>query len=125
MAAQAFLYNAVFFTYGVVLVRYEHAAPASVGLYLLPLALGNFCGPLALGHLFDTIGRRQMIFATYAISAVVLAVSAALFSAGALNEASRVADSGSPQDRNSAPSVSAAPGRTSTTPVGSSVTRSP
>ena len=66
MVAQAFLYNAIFFTYALVLTRF-YDVPASVtGLYLLPFAVGNVIGVFALGSLFDTIGRRQMIAATYA-----------------------------------------------------------
>ena len=48
-------------------------------------ALGNLIGPLAIGRLFDTIGRRRMIAGTYILSGVLLAVSAFLFNAGALN----------------------------------------
>ena len=84
MAAQAFLYNAVFFTYGVVLTRFEHVAPGRAGLYLLPLAIGNFCGPLLLGPLFDTIGRKAMIAGSFAISGVLLTATAVLFGLGLL-----------------------------------------
>ena len=84
MVAQAFLYNAIFFTYALVLTRF-YDVPASVtGLYLLPFALGNVLGVLALGSLFDTVGRRQMIAATYAASAVLLIVTGWLFAADAL-----------------------------------------
>ena len=72
MASQAFLYNAVFFTYGQVLTHYEGVAPHRVGLFILPLAIGNFLGPLLLGPLFDTVGRRRMIFATYGISGILM-----------------------------------------------------
>jgi MFS family permease len=82
MITQSFLYNAIFFTYALVLKNFYQVDNAS--LYFIPFALGNLAGPLALGHLFDTIGRRKMIFATYGISAVILAVSAALFHAGVL-----------------------------------------
>jgi MFS family permease len=84
MAAQAFCYNAIFFTYALILTRFYGIAPESVGLFLLPFAAGNFLGPLLLGRLFDTIGRRRMIAATYAISAVLLAITGYLFSIGAL-----------------------------------------
>jgi MFS family permease len=84
MVAQAFLYNAIFFTYALVLTRF-YAVPASVtGLYLLPFAVGNVLGVFALGSLFDTIGRRQMIAATYAASAVLLVITGWLFAADAL-----------------------------------------
>ena len=82
MVAQACLYNAVFFTYGMVLTRYEHVSAARVGLFILPIAASNFLGPLLLGTLFDTIGRRRMIFATYGVSGVLMVGVAALFAGG-------------------------------------------
>ena len=85
MVAQAFLFNAVFFTYGLVLTNYEHVASVDVGLYILPLCAGNLFGPLVLGHFFDTIGRKKMIAGTYAISGVLLAVVAVLFGEGLLD----------------------------------------
>ena len=85
IASQAFLYNAIFFTYALVLTRFYDVAPADTGLYLLPFALGNFLGPLLLGPLFDRWGRRKMIAATYAISAVLLWITGALFARGALS----------------------------------------
>jgi MFS family permease len=75
MLAQAFLYNALFFTYGLILSRFYGVAPEATGLYLLPLAAGNFMGPLLLGHFFDTIGRRRMIAGTYLISGALLALT--------------------------------------------------
>ncbi|HVZ06386.1 MFS transporter [Rhodopila sp.] len=79
MVAQAFLYNSVFFTYGLVLTRF-HAVPAGhVGAYILPLTLGNFLGPICLGPLFDTIGRKPMIAGTYAVAGALLAGVAFLF----------------------------------------------
>ena len=39
-------------------------------------AISNFLGPLVLGRLFDTWGRRQMIAATYAVSGLLLGVTA-------------------------------------------------
>ncbi len=85
IASQAFLYNAIFFTYALVLTRFYDVAPAETGLYLLPFALGNFLGPLLLGRLFDRWGRRKMIAATYAISAALLWMTGALFARGALS----------------------------------------
>jgi MFS family permease len=85
MAAQAFFYNAIFFTYALVLGRFFGVPEDRVGLYLLPFAAGNFLGPLLLGHLFDTLGRRVMIAATYAASGVLLLLTAWLFSAGVLD----------------------------------------
>jgi MFS family permease len=58
--------------------------------YFFPFAIGNLLGPLLLGRLFDSWGRRQMIFLTYGLSGVILAISAALFSAGALNATTQV-----------------------------------
>ena len=79
MASQAFFYNAIFFSYALVLTRF-YAVPASaIGWYMLPFALGNFLGPLLLGPLFDTLGRRPMIASTYALSGLLLAVVGYLF----------------------------------------------
>ena len=85
ITSQAFLYNAIFFTYALVLTRFYDVPSEHTGLYLLPFALGNFLGPLVLGHLFDTIGRRVMISATYTLSAVLLLVTGALFVGGTLS----------------------------------------
>ncbi|MGE5214755.1 MAG: MFS transporter, partial [Nitrospirota bacterium] len=81
MSTQAFFYNAIFFTYALVLMRFYSVPEQNVGGYLLPFALGNVLGPLLLGHLFDTIGRKQMITVTYALAGVLLAVTAWLFHA--------------------------------------------
>jgi MFS family permease len=89
MLAQAFLYNALFFTYGLVLSRFYGVAPQQTGLYLLPLAAGNFLGPLLLGHFFDTIGRRAMISATYVVSGLLLAGTGYAFAAGWLDAATQ------------------------------------
>ena len=84
MIAQAFFYNAIFFTYALILTDF-FAIPAShVGWYLLPFAAGNFLGPLLLGRLFDTVGRRIMIAFTYGVSGILLAGSGYLFSTGVL-----------------------------------------
>jgi MFS family permease len=83
MAAQAFFYNAIFFTYALILTDFFGIAADNVGWYLLPFAAGNFLGPALLGPLFDTIGRRPMIAATFAISGVLLAASGYLFMIGA------------------------------------------
>src|SRR6266480_61683 len=85
MTAQAFFYNAIFFTYALVLTDF-YAIPADhVGWYLLPFALGNFLGPALLGRLFDTVGRRPMIATTYALSGILLAGAGYLFAVGALS----------------------------------------
>ena len=84
MLTQAFFYNAIFFTYALVLMRFYGVSEESVGGYLLPFALGNVLGPIVLGHLFDTIGRKQMIAATYGVSGILLALTGWLFHAGLL-----------------------------------------
>ena len=85
LTAQAFFYNAIFFTYALVLTEFYQVPSASIGWYVLPLALGNFCGPLLLGRLFDVVGRRVMISLTYAVSGVLLTVSGYLFQQGVLD----------------------------------------
>jgi MFS family permease len=89
MTAQAFCYNAIFFTYALVLGRFYDVQPEEVGLYLLPFAVSNFLGPLVLGRYFDTWGRRQMIALTYALSGVLLGLTAILFVAGLLSAATQ------------------------------------
>jgi MFS family permease len=84
MTSQAFCYNAIFFTFALVLGRFFGVSSADVGLYLLPFALGNFLGPLLLGPLFDTIGRRVMISATYALAGLLLLATALLFAQGTI-----------------------------------------
>jgi MFS family permease len=91
MVAQAFTYNAIFFTYALVLSRYYGAPADRTGLYMLPFAAGNFLGPLMLGHLFDSIGRRRMISGTFAISAAILIATGWLFNRGALTTFSQTA----------------------------------
>src|SRR5581483_4731111 len=85
MTAQAFCYNAIFFTYALILTDFYGVSAAHVGWYILPFAAGNFLGPLLLGRLFDTLGRRPMIAATYASSGLLLAASGYLFSQGVLS----------------------------------------
>ena len=89
MIAQSFLYNSVFFTFGLVLAHFYGVPEQRVGLYLLPLTLGNFCGPLCLGPLFDTIGRRKMIAGTFAVSGILLLATAYLFAIGWLSAISQ------------------------------------
>ncbi|AJP57654.1 MFS transporter [Pandoraea vervacti] len=85
MIAQAFCYNAIFFTYALVLTDFYDVPAANVGWYLLPFAAGNVLGPIVLGHGFDVFGRRVMISATYAISGVLLALSGWAFAQGWLS----------------------------------------
>jgi MFS family permease len=84
MTAQAFFYNAIFFTYALILTDFYKIPADHVGWYLLPFAAGNFLGPLLLGRFFDTLGRRWMITFTYFMSGALLAVSGYLFSIGVL-----------------------------------------
>ncbi len=85
MAAQAFFYNAIFFTYALVLTDFYGISGDRVGWYILPFAVGNFLGPVLLGRLFDTVGRRPMIAITYGISGLLLAGSGYLFAIGVLS----------------------------------------
>jgi MFS family permease len=89
MTAQAFFYNAIFFTFTLVLTDFYGIAASQVGWYILPFAAGNFLGPLLLGRLFDTLGRRVMIAFTYGISGALLALSGYLFSIGLLSAQSQ------------------------------------
>lgn len=91
MAAQAFFYNAIFFTYALVLTRFYGIPPNDVGRYILAFALGNFMGPLALGRLFDSLGRKVMIAATYGLSGILMAATAILFERGVLDATSQTA----------------------------------
>ena len=84
MIAQAFFYNAIFFTFALVLTDFYGIKADRIGWYILPFAAGNFLGPLLLGHLFDTLGRRAMIALTYGVSGALLALAGYLFSIGVL-----------------------------------------
>jgi MFS family permease len=89
MASQAFFYNAIFFTYALVLTDFFGIPSNHVGWYILPFAAGNFLGPLLLGRLFDTLGRRVMIAITYGMSGILLAISGYLFSIDVLSAQSQ------------------------------------
>ena len=79
MTSQAFFYNAIFFTYALILTDFYGVPSDHVGWYLLPFAVGNFLGPVLIGRLFDTQGRRPMIAFTYIMSGVLLAATGYLF----------------------------------------------
>lgn len=79
MASQAFFYNAIFFTYALILTDFYAVPVDRVGWFILPFAAGNFLGPVLLGRLFDRLGRRPMIAFTYAISGLLLAATGYLF----------------------------------------------
>ncbi|TVZ07158.1 MFS transporter [Trebonia kvetii] len=85
MITQSFLYNAIFFTYGLVLEFFFHVSATSTAYYFFAFAAGNLLGPLTLGRLFDTVGRRKMISGTYILAGILLAITAELFRQGALN----------------------------------------
>jgi MFS family permease len=79
MVTQAFMYNAVSFSFPFVLTKYYDVPTSTIGLYLLPFAFGNFLGPLLLGRFFDTIGRKPMISFTYATAGLLLGMTGYLF----------------------------------------------
>ena len=85
MITQSFLYNAIFFTYGLVLQFFFHVSPGNVPYYFMAFAAGNLLGPLTIGRLFDTLGRRKMIAGTYLLSGILLVITAQLFKANVLN----------------------------------------
>jgi MFS family permease len=84
MITQSFLYNAIFFTYTLVLGNFYGVDSSQAPLFLIAFAVGNLAGPLTIGHLFDTIGRKKMISGTYILSGLLLAVTAFLFQADVL-----------------------------------------
>lgn len=85
MISQSFLYNAIFFTYALVLGTVYHISSTTIPLYFIAFCVGNLAGPLLIGRLFDTIGRRFMISATYLLSGVLFAITAFAFDANLLN----------------------------------------
>ncbi|MGH9171836.1 MAG: MFS transporter [Acidimicrobiales bacterium] len=85
MITQSFLYNAIFFTYALVLTKIYGVGSGSVPYYFMVFAAGNLAGPLLIGRFFDSLGRRKMIGGTYLLSGVLLAVTAELFRAGTLD----------------------------------------
>jgi MFS family permease len=84
MATQAFCYNAIFFTYALVLTKFYAVPSGMIGWYMLPFALGNLAGPLLLGRLFDSIGRKVMITLTYGLSGAIMLLTGWLFAHGSL-----------------------------------------
>ncbi len=91
MAAQAFSYNAVLFTYALILTKYYAVPTGHVGLYTLPFALGNFAGPVILGRFFDSMGRKPMIAGTYIVSGGLMTLTGWLFAAGLLDATQQTA----------------------------------
>jgi Major Facilitator Superfamily len=66
---QAFIYNGITFDLGTLFTTFYGVASGFVPVFVIIYAVGNLAGPMALGRLFDTVGRKPMIIATYAISA--------------------------------------------------------
>jgi MFS family permease len=91
MVAQAFAYNAIFFTYALILSKFYGVPAERIGFYIIPFAIGNLLGPLCLGHFFDSIGRRQMIATTYAVSGVLLLLTGYGFMKGWLSAETQTA----------------------------------
>jgi MFS family permease len=91
MVAQAFAYNALFFTFALLLHRFYGVPSERVGLYLVPFALGNALGPFTLGRLFDTVGRRVMISLTYGLGGALLLLTGWLFARGVLDATTQTA----------------------------------
>ncbi|MFC9852409.1 MFS transporter [Streptomyces prasinus] len=81
---QAFLYNAITFGFGAILITFFDVPTGSTGYYFAVIAAGNFLGPLLLGKFFDTVGRRIMISGTYLLSGLLLFGTAWLFDNGSL-----------------------------------------
>jgi MFS family permease len=84
MAAQAFFFNAVFFTFGLIAKQFFQLDDANLAMQLLPFAIGSFLGPMILGPLFDKVGRKTMITLTYGASGVMLVIVSVLFGRGLL-----------------------------------------
>ena len=79
MVAQAFFFNAVFFSYGLVGKTFFHVSDKQIPWHLLPFAVASFLGPLTIGRLFDTVGRKKMISITYGSAGLLLAGTAIPF----------------------------------------------
>lgn len=91
MATQAFCYNAIFFTYALILTKFYDVPASAIGWFILPFAAGNFLGPLLLGHFFDSVGRKPMISLTYGLAGVLLCITGWLFSIGVLSAPAQTA----------------------------------
>jgi MFS family permease len=89
MITQSFLYNAIFFTSGLVLEFFFKVKATDTSYYFFAFAVGNLLGPLTIGRLFDTVGRKKMIAGTYILAGVLLVGTAILFKDGDLNAATQ------------------------------------
>ena len=85
MIGQSFFFNAIFFSYALIAKQFYHLPNSALPLVLLPFAIGSFLGPMILGKLFDTIGRKPMITATYGLAGVLLLATAIPFARGDLS----------------------------------------
>jgi MFS family permease len=85
MISQSFLYNAIFFTYTLVLTKFYGVNATFAPVYLIAFAVGNLAGPMTIGRFFDTAGRKKMISFTYLLSGLLLILSGYLFELGILN----------------------------------------
>jgi MFS family permease len=84
MTTQSFLYNAIFFTYALILAEFYGISSDKVSLFIFPFAVGNMLGPILLGPLFDSVGRRIMVGGTYVTAGILLLVTGWLFERGSL-----------------------------------------
>lgn len=91
MATQAFCYNAIFFTYALILTKFYDVPAAAIGWFILPFAAGNFLGPLLLGHFFDSVGRKPMIALTYGLAGALLCLTGWMFAEGHLTATTQTA----------------------------------
>ncbi|HEU5035115.1 MAG TPA: MFS transporter [Mycobacteriales bacterium] len=89
MITQSFLYNAIFFTYTIVLTKFYNVSASHAPYFLIAFAVGNLAGPLLIGRHFDTVGRKKMIAGTYILSGAMLAVTAYFFDIGVLSAATQ------------------------------------
>ncbi|MBV9167905.1 MAG: MFS transporter [Solirubrobacterales bacterium] len=83
---QAFIYNGITFNLGTLFTTFFGVAAASVPVFIILYAVGNFLGPFTLGRLFDTIGRKPMIAGTYLGSALLTVPMAILFANGSIGK---------------------------------------
>ncbi len=91
MGSQAFLYNAIFFTYALILTNFYGVPSSNIGYFIFPFAVGNILGPWLLGPLFDRVGRVPMISGCYGIAGVLMAVTGWLFEGGTLTATTQTA----------------------------------
>jgi hypothetical protein len=59
MVTQAFLYNAIFFTYTLILVQFYSVPPESVSVYIFPLHLETYLDPFSWDAFLTRLGVRR------------------------------------------------------------------